>query len=117
MELDKFLQIIYLCIGCLGILFGFVSTFKSLKGKTILQKLKTLTPQLNYLITLIKKAESFTHYTGSEKLTYVLTQYQLYCLNNKITFDETKVTEQVEELITLTKEVNTGNNIVGVDDL
>ncbi len=46
------------------------------------------------------------HYSGEEKKEYVMTKANRYAIENDIAFDEDAVSEKVEELITLSKEVN-----------
>ena len=54
----------------------------------------------------IQQAESFVHYSGAEKKEYVMTKANQYAIDNGIEFDQDMVSKKIEELVTLTKEVN-----------
>lgn len=60
----------------------------------------------NAVIPYIEEAETFVHYTGEEKKQYVLTKANRFAMDNNIKFDEQAVSERIEELVTLTKQVN-----------
>jgi len=61
----------------------------------------------NVLMELVQNAESFKNYTGTEKLNYVLTKYQLYCLQNSLNYNEDCAKTEIEKIIDVTKNVNT----------
>lgn len=44
--------------------------------------------------------------TGAQKLAYVLDKVKIDCLTNNVEYNEQVITDKVEELIDLTKEVN-----------
>lgn len=44
--------------------------------------------------------------TGAQKLAYVLDKVKIDCLTDNVQYDENVVTEKVEELIDLSKQVN-----------
>lgn len=54
----------------------------------------------------VKEAEAFAHYTGEEKKAYVMTKANQYALSKKIKFNATKVSNLIEEVVALSKEVN-----------
>lgn len=60
----------------------------------------------NAILPFIKEAEKFTNFSGAEKKEYVLTKANQFALVNNILFDEDKISEKIEELVTLTKTVN-----------
>ena len=60
----------------------------------------------NAVLPFIREAERFTHFTGLEKKIYVMTKAAQFAIANKIKFDESLVSNKVEELITLTRLVN-----------
>ena len=56
--------------------------------------------------SLIIDAEAFVNYSGAEKKEYVLTKANRFAIENKIPFNETELSDKIEELIILSKEVN-----------
>ena len=48
--------------------------------------------------------------TGAQKLAYVLDKVKIECLTNNVTYDETKATDMVNELVDFTNKVNTNKN-------
>ena len=58
------------------------------------------------ILPFIREAEKLEHYTGIEKKTYVMTRAAQYALERKIIFNEKLVSERIEEVISLTKQVN-----------
>ena len=78
---------------------------KNVKAKNKLVALNKLTSTLQ---TLIIEAEEFTNFTGTEKKEYVMTKANRYAIKNKIPFDEQLVSDKVEDLVALSKEVNVG---------
>lgn len=65
----------------------------------------------NAVIPYIEEAETFVHYSGEEKKQYVLTKANMFAIENKIKFNEQAVSEKIEELVTLTKQVNKRGSI------
>ena len=61
----------------------------------------------NALLPFVEQAESFVHYSGEEKKQFVMTKANRYALCRGLAFDEQLVGEKVEELVALTKSVNT----------
>ncbi|MDR3319024.1 MAG: phage holin family protein [Clostridiales bacterium] len=60
----------------------------------------------NAIIPYIEQAEKFAGYTGAEKKLYVLTKLREFAGQKGIAFDEPQISQRLEELIGLTKEVN-----------
>ena len=46
------------------------------------------------------------HYSGEEKKAFVMTKANQYAIDNGIEFDQQMVSDKIEELVNLTKEVN-----------
>ena len=69
----------------------------------------------NAILPYIEQAEKFVHYTGEEKKEYVMTKANQYALDHGIKFDAEYVGGKVEELISLTKEVNAKESTSGSD--
>lgn len=59
------------------------------------------------IIPYIEQAETYTAYSGAEKKEYVMTKANQFAIKNKIRFNETAVSQKIEEFIALTKQVNT----------
>lgn len=76
---------------------------KNKKAKKILNGVLSVTEQLQPLIV---QAEKFTHYSGEEKKQYVLTRVRQFAMENNLRFDETAVSEEIDELVATTKRVN-----------
>lgn len=107
--MEKIEQIIIIAANCLGLLATFtgflIPLVKNVKAKNKLVALNKLTSTLQ---TLIIEAEEFTNFTGTEKKEYVMTKANRYAIKNKIPFDEQLVSDKVEDLVALSKEVNVG---------
>ena len=61
---------------------------------------------LDAVAPIMEVAEKYVHYTGEEKKEFVLTKINQLAIENKLKFDEVAVSNKIEELITLSKEVN-----------
>lgn len=66
---------------------------------------------LKLLPTVIEQAERFMHYTGEEKKEYVLTRVNRFALDNGLPFDAAYVADKIEELVALSKQVNTAKGV------
>jgi len=96
-------------LGFLATAVTFIARFiKSAKDKKTAQDFNRL---CDTLMPLIRKAESFVHYTGLEKKEYALTKANQFAIENKILFDTKLVGEKIEELVRLTREVNFMTNL------
>ena len=104
MEPDEIIKVVSLCASLLISIFGFVvAVIKEVK-------LKKWDQIKSVLITFIEKAEEYTTYSGAEKKTAVLKWTKEFCDSHNIKFDVEKVSEQIEELVELTKKVNKKDN-------
>lgn len=83
-------------------------TFAIKMVKAIKEKKETLNREglIKALPELIEAAESFNNYSGEEKKEYVLTKVNQYAIESKLSFDLSFVSNKIEELITLSKQVN-----------
>lgn len=103
-NLEQIITIASAALGLLATITGFlIPLVKNVKAKNKLASLNKLTAVLQ---TLIVEAEKFANYSGNEKKEYVLTKANRYALVNKIAFDEQLVSDKVEELVDLSKNVN-----------
>ena len=58
------------------------------------------------MVPYIEQAEAFAHYDGVEKKEYVMTKANQFAIENGIAFNTVDVSKKIEELVTLTKQVN-----------
>lgn len=54
----------------------------------------------------IVEAEKFVNYKGEEKLNFVMTKANQFAIDHNLKFDTEAVKAKIEELVTLTKQVN-----------
>lgn len=116
-------QIIYYALACVAIGLGVVSTVVAfVKGdKSKIDKsttesgIKTISQEIiSKIPDYVVMAENFYNSlvpssmqkTGAQKLAYVLDKVKIDCLTNNVEYNEQKVTDEVEKLIDLTKQVN-----------
>lgn len=98
-------------LSVFGTLLGFLCTFlvflknkiKNKRVKKIIEKTEKITKTI---IPTIIEAEQFDDYTGIEKKEYVMTKLQEYAISFGIKFDSQSLSDRVDELIELTKNVN-----------
>lgn len=104
MGVEEIIRIVSLSVS-LGIsLIGFIITLvKSIKNAIQTKNWAALKTELQGFIT---KAEGFAHYTGEEKKEIVLAWASQFCVNRGMKFDAEKVSNEIEELVKLTKKVN-----------
>lgn len=98
-------------IGTAGSLLIAVVTFaikciRAIRDKTKTEGLASLTAEI---VPLIETAEKFLHYSGEEKKEYVLTKLNRFAMDNGIAFDAEKISEQIDRLVELTRQVNSKN--------
>ena len=95
--MNKIKIIISLLATTLSLLFASsLSLFKFINSKKLNKK----------IIDLIKIAKEFTNYSGLEKKEYVLTKLNQLSIDNKFNFYIEKASSKIEELISLSKNVN-----------
>lgn len=103
-NIKEIITIASACLGLLATITGFmIPLVKNVKAKNKLTALNKLTTTLQ---SLIVDAEAFTNFTGAEKKEYVMTKANRYAMENKIPYDEQAVSDKVEDLVALSKEVN-----------
>ena len=86
----------------------FKNKIKNKKLKNILEHAEELTKNI---IQFIIEAEKFSNYTGSEKKEYVITRLQQYAIKNNIKFDNELISNKIEELIDMSRNVNSNKEI------
>ena len=108
-NLELIFSLLATILGLLITLITFIKKYVSnLKAKKIIeQSLKIC----NILLPLIEKAEEFSSYTGQEKKEYVMTKANQYALDNGIKFNEEFISNKIEDLLSLTNQVNVNKTI------
>lgn len=103
-NIKEIITIASACLGLLATITGFlIPLVKNVKAKNKLTALNKLSTTLQ---SLIIDAETFTNFTGAEKKEYVMTKANRYAIEHKIPYDEQAVSDKVEDLVALSKEVN-----------
>jgi len=103
-NLSLILSTIATAVGFLVTTLTFLLKFiKNAKAKKIAENVITIG---NAIIPYIEQAESFINYSGAEKKEFVMTKANQFAINNGIDFDAGLVSAKIEELVKLSKEVN-----------
>lgn len=103
-NLEEIITIITACLGFVGTATGLlIPLVKNVKAKN---KLKALNKLSTTLHSFMSDAETHSNYTGEEKKEYVMTKANRYAIDNNIPYDEQAISDEVEDLVTLSKEVN-----------
>ena len=100
-----------LIISLASAALGFIVTTATFLAKFIKNaKLKKVAQNpieiCNALIPYIEQAETFVNYTGEEKREFVITKAKQYAMEHNINFNEELVSNEREELVKLSKDVN-----------
>lgn len=104
-NLNIILSISGTALGLLITTITFFSQFiKSVKAKKFTENITKIG---NVILPYIEEAETFLNFTGEEKKQYVMTKANQYAIENGIKFDAAAVNAKIEELVSLTKKVNT----------
>ena len=98
-------------LSVLGTFLGFFISILTLilklcKNKRVRKSTEELLILSEQLYSFIQEAEQFKNYSGIEKKNYVLTRINQFSLENHLQFDSEYISNKLEELITLTKNVN-----------
>ena len=103
-NIEKIITISSTALGFVATVIGLlIPLVKNIKTKNRLSAIKKLTSTLQ---SLIIDAEAFVNFTGTEKKEYVMTKANRYAIENRIPFYEQDVSEKIEDLIKISKEVN-----------
>ncbi len=103
-NIKEIITIASACLGLIATATGFlIPLVKNVKAKNKLTALNKLSTTLQAFIV---DAETFTNFTGAEKKEYVMTKANRYAIENKIPYDEQAISDKVEEIVALSKEVN-----------
>ena len=85
--------------------------FKLVKNIRLRIREEGATALLNTVAPIVQTAEAFANYSGAEKKEYVLTKVNQYAIENGIDFDASAVSDKIEELVELSKRVNTRTDV------
>lgn len=103
-QIEEIITIITAALGLIITITGFlIPLVKSTKAKKSLIAVNKLTGALQNMVI---EAEKFVNYSGEEKKQYVMTKAYKYAVENKIPYDENAVSEKIEDLVALSKQVN-----------
>jgi hypothetical protein len=80
-----------------------VKFIKSAKAKKIAENVIKICAAV---VPLIEQAERFSDYSGEEKKEFVMTKANQFAIDNGMPFDKALVSEKVEELVDLSKQIN-----------
>ena len=99
-------------LSFLGTFLGFLISILTLilklsKNKKVRKTAEQMLIITDQLHNFIVEAEQFKNYTGNEKKNYVLTKLNQFSIENGIKFSSELISEKIEEIISLTKNVNT----------
>ena len=97
---------------CVGLIVAVATLVFKYAGSAKARKAAEQTIEIcNAILPYIEQAETYVHYSGEEKKEYVMTKANRYAIENDIAFDADAISEKVEELIILSKEVNANADI------
>lgn len=103
-NLELIISLASAALGLLATTATFLAKFiKNAKLKKIAQSTIEI---CNVLIPYIEQAETFVNYSGAEKKEFVMTKANQYAVEHNIKFNEELVSNEIEELVKLSKEVN-----------
>ena len=107
-NIELYLSVAATIIGLLISTVTFLTKFlKNAKAKKVAQSILKIS---NDILPLIEEAENFTHYTGKEKKAYVITKVMQLVTKNKYKISEDMIGEKIDELVELTRNVNTNRS-------
>lgn len=111
-NLEIIISVAGTALGLLVTTVTFLSKFiKNAKGKKVAENIIKIG---NAMIPYIQEAETFLNYSGEEKKQYVMTKANQFAIDNNIPFDAEAVSDKIEELIGLTKQVNVKTGSIAV---
>jgi len=116
------MQNIQVILSLSGTTFGLLVTvvgliIKAARAAKARRRCENATTISNAVLPFIREAEKLIHYTGIEKKLYVMTKAAQFALNNKISFDEELVSSRIEELVALTRQVNTKMRVKEIKEI
>ena len=87
-------------LGLVSTLIPYLKTAKAKKNaEKVAKALSGFELICRNIQPLVVKAEQFRNFSGAERKEWVMTQLRIVALENSIAFDESAVSEKVEEVI------------------
>jgi hypothetical protein len=106
--MDKIEYLLSLVVTILSFLAAcFTLLLKLIKAVKEKKEMFSKEQLLKLLPTYMEEAEHFSALTGEEKKQYVIDSIKNFAENNKIAFDLNTISDSIEELVALTKQLNT----------
>ena len=103
-EIEILLSIAATVLGLVVTTLTFLTKFiKNARAKKALEDINNVSGEL---MPLISRAEDFIHFSGAEKKEYVLTKANQFAIENGINFDKEEISQKIEELVQLSRQVN-----------
>jgi len=109
MELDMIIKIVSWCLTGITTIISVIIGIRKGKYKGLFKSISAVKTNVDKLIELVEEAEKHDGYSSADKLEFVITKFQAYCIENKCEFNQEEVVQEIEELIRLSKEVNSKN--------
>ena len=101
---ELILSLVGTCLGLLITSSAFIIKFaKNVKAKESAEQTLEI---CNAILPYVEQAEKLINFNGEEKKEFVMVKVNQYALKHGIKFDEKEVSDKVEELIALSKNVN-----------
>lgn len=99
-------------LGLVSALIPYLRTAKAKKNaEKVVKALSGFEIICRNIQQLVVKAEQFRNFSGAERKEWVMTQLRIIALENSIVFDESAVSEKVEEVVETTRKVNVNKNV------
>lgn len=99
-------------LGLVSTLIPYLKTAKAKKNaEKVVKALSGFELICRNIQSLVVKAEQFRNFSGAERKEWVMTQLRIVALENSIVFDESAVSEKVEEVVSTTNKVNVNKNV------
>lgn len=99
-------------LGVVSTLIPYLKTAKAKKNaEKVVKALSGFELICKNIQPLVVKAEQFRNFSGAERKEWVMTQLRIVALENSIVFDDSAVSEKVEEIISTTNKVNVNKNV------
>lgn len=110
--MENFELIVSLASAVLGLLVTTATFLAKFVKNAKLKKIAEQTIEIcNIILPYVEQAETFTNYSGEEKKEFVMTKANQYALEHGIKFDKELVSNEVEELVKLSKNVNSREKV------
>ena len=106
MTLEDIKLIIYIISLALTVIWLIATIISKSKNKKCRKIAETTLEIIGYCRDAVEVAEKFTSYSGSAKKEYAMTYVTNLCMKYGIAIDQQEISNQIENLIALSKKVN-----------